>query len=65
MFELLDDLKVPLRVIYGEKDYIRPSFAPNVMAKVKNADYKIINDAGHHMYWTHPEEFNLAVINLK
>lgn len=65
LFDKLGGMKVPTRIIYGERDYINPSFAPNAMAKLPNADYKIINNAGHHMYWSHTKEFNLAIINLK
>lgn len=65
LFELIDDLKVPLRIIYGQWDYISPSFAPYILSKVSNADYLVINRADHHMYWTHPEEFNMAVVTLK
>ena len=62
LYDKLSQLKVPLRIIYGERDYVRPDFAPHIVSKVSNFDYIVIPKAGHHMYWSHPSSFSKAIL---
>jgi pimeloyl-ACP methyl ester carboxylesterase len=57
LFDKLKMVKAPLRIIYGENDYIRPTFGPTVVKHLlpHPVDYTVINGIGHHMYWKRKE----------
>lgn len=63
LFDKLKELKIPLRIIYGERDYIRPSFGPTVVDHLKHikCDFKIVEGVGHHMYWKSKEFANYVL----
>lgn len=66
LFDKLKDLKVPMRIIYGERDYIRPTFGPTVVEHMKPlyCDFKVVEGVGHHMYWK-SKEFSNFVLSFK
>lgn len=66
LYEKLEHLKMPLRVIYGEKDYVRHEFGQQILNKVKvPADIVVIPNVGHHFYWQTSKQFNTAVAEVK
>ena len=55
---------VPLMVIAGAEDKMTPARAARELARTNaNANFVIIDDAGHNMMFEQPDEFNQAVRN--
>lgn len=60
----LDQIHCPTRIIYGEHDYVRHDFGPVAVKEMSNspfADYTIINNVGHHMYWRESDAFARSI----
>jgi len=65
LFEKLDKLKTPLRLIYGENDYVRPEFGQQIISQTKVfVDMVVIKDVGHHLYFKQFKEFNDNIIEF-
>ena len=61
----LADLKVPVTLIYGDRDWM---FHPQVHDLVEEHSHKaslsFVRDAGHHVYFDNPKEFNAELTRV-
>ena len=64
LLDKLKEMKVPGRIIYGARDYVRPDIMPEVSQRTSLLDHRVISDAGHHMYWSHNLQFSDTIINF-
>jgi pimeloyl-ACP methyl ester carboxylesterase len=61
----LKELKLPTLLIAGAADlYTPPSIARMIAAEIPNSRLVVIPEAGHSIYWEHPELFNRAVLDF-
>lgn len=61
-FDEIKDVKVPVRLIYGEKDYILPSQGPLIVKELTTkSDYFVLKGEKHHFYWNNPEFIDLII----
>jgi pimeloyl-ACP methyl ester carboxylesterase len=62
---VLEALKVPVLFITGDADLSAPPpLVRFVAGKIRNAESRIIPEAGHSAYWEQPEVFNRAVLEF-
>lgn len=65
ILDQLRGLKVPLLIVWGEKDHVLPvSHARNAAKKLPNAVVYIMRDCGHWPHMENPEEFNQLVMRF-
>jgi pimeloyl-ACP methyl ester carboxylesterase len=53
----LGPIKVPLLFFYGDRDWVKSIGAEQTSKFNKKVILKIIEDAGHDLYWDNPEDF--------
>jgi pimeloyl-ACP methyl ester carboxylesterase len=53
LLDQLPRIEAPTRIIYGEHDYVSPSFGPTAVEHLTHqaSDFVVIRDVGHHMYY--------------
>lgn len=63
---LLHQIKMPMRVIYGERDYVRPEFGPKIVEAAVNSPKCdiVVLQTGHHVYFEDPYSFLNAIRNF-
>eukprot|EP01095_Lingulamoeba_sp_RSL-Kostka_P000190 TRINITY_DN1029_c1_g1_i1.p1 TRINITY_DN1029_c1_g1~~TRINITY_DN1029_c1_g1_i1.p1 ORF type:complete len:120 (+),score=32.84 TRINITY_DN1029_c1_g1_i1:274-633(+) len=70
MFDQLSKIKPNVRILFGEKDYVTSEHGDKIVSEInkrntdKKADYEVIKDVGHHLYWNKSSEFNRSVIEF-
>ena len=57
----LGQIKVPVLVMAGDHDLIKPEHTQMIAASIPGAELAIIPDAAHFIVWQQPEAFNTAV----
>ena len=55
--ERIHELRIPMAFYYGEKDWVTPDGADQVLEKAQGMVLKyIISNSDHHLHWDNPEE---------
>jgi len=55
---------IPVVFMYGDRDWMFHPQVHEIVSKMPNAHLKIIDRAGHHVYFDNPESFNRELIAL-
>ncbi|EGV62325.1 hypothetical protein CANTEDRAFT_108823 [Yamadazyma tenuis ATCC 10573] len=66
--EFFTENKIKTLWLYGEKDWMNFKGGEYIYKKLKelgaDAEFKIVENAGHHIYLDNPEEFNKIALNF-
>ena len=61
----LDRIRAPTLVIWGERDTLVPlAYGQRLAGALPDAEFVLIERAGHNPMWDHPEAFNRAVLTF-
>lgn len=61
----LAGVTVPVLVVWGERDYTVPAEIGEQLAKqLPNAEFVVVDKAGHNPMWDHPGAFNQIVVSF-
>ncbi|MBI4886784.1 MAG: alpha/beta hydrolase [Acidobacteria bacterium] len=64
-FALLEGLNVPTLLLTGDADlYAPPAVLKLFAARIRRSESVVVPEAGHSVYWEHPEVFNRAVLEF-
>eukprot|EP00698_Gefionella_okellyi_P008520 TRINITY_DN2112_c0_g1_i1.p1 TRINITY_DN2112_c0_g1~~TRINITY_DN2112_c0_g1_i1.p1 ORF type:complete len:354 (+),score=26.20 TRINITY_DN2112_c0_g1_i1:52-1113(+) len=64
LLDKMQDVQVPMTLIYGEADFIQPSTGYEICKLARSScDMHVIPRAAHHAYATHPDQFHSAILN--
>jgi pimeloyl-ACP methyl ester carboxylesterase len=62
---LLESIRIPTLVIAGDADlYAPPALMRRIADRIKGAEFVVIPDAGHSVWWEAPDEFNRTVLTF-
>jgi pimeloyl-ACP methyl ester carboxylesterase len=62
---LLESIRLPALLLTGGADlYAPPPVMELFAARIRNAEFLVVPEAGHSTYWEQPEVFNRAVLNF-
>lgn len=62
---LLEQIHVPTLLLSGGADMTAPPPLMKLLAsRIRNADFLVVPDAGHSVFWEAPDEFNRAVLDF-
>ena len=62
---LLESIKIPALVIAGDADlYAPPALMRRIADRIKDAQFVVIPDAGHSVWWEAPDKFNRTVLTF-
>jgi len=64
-FALLESIKIPTLVIAGDADlYAPPALMRRIADRIKDAQFVVLPDAGHSVWWEAPDNFNRTVLTF-
>jgi len=62
---LLEQIRVPTLILTGGADMTAPPPLMKLLAaRIRNAEFVVVPNAGHSTYWEDPEAFNRAVLDF-
>jgi 3-oxoadipate enol-lactonase len=61
----LPQLEMPVHIIAGEEDYLTPvRYSEEIAEAIPHAQFTIMRDVGHAMFWETTDEFNALLIDF-
>lgn len=61
-FDQLKNVRVPVLLIYGEKDYIMPSQGPLIIKELPiKSNFIVLKEEKHHFYWNNTNFVSILI----
>ena len=65
MLSLFEQIHTPTLVLTGGADMTAPPALMKILAShIRNAEFLVVPNAGHSVYWEEPDVFNRSVLDF-
>ena len=64
LFDTLPTVQCPTAFLYGDRDWMDSRVAERIIPNMKQARLMMIENAGHHVYYDNPLQFNKIVLEM-